>query len=138
MPPVKILKHIKSSWTQASRVVERPWGFEMRWSAHNSVAGKILNINAGERTSLKYNTLKDECLFLLAGKIKIQYGNEHTLKDPVQNPFQYGVLTAGESLSVQSGCPYRITAIEDSQVIEISEARFNSKTIRIEDDYGRE
>ena len=135
---LKILKHIKSSWISKSHVAEKPWGIETRWAAHNSVAGKILNIRSGERTSLKYNTLKDECLFLLTGKIEIQYGNQHTLQDPVQNPFQYGVLVPGESFSVQSGCPYRITAVEDSQVIEISEARFNSKTIRIEDDYGRE
>ena len=47
------------------------------------------------------------------------------------------MLSPGESLSVQSGCPYRITAVEDSQVIEISEERFNSRTVRIEDDYGR-
>ena len=69
--------------------------------------------------------------------IEVQYGNQETLNDPVQNPFEHTVLSPGESLSVQSGCPYRITAVEDSQVIEISEERFNSRTVRIEDDYGR-
>ena len=69
--------------------------------------------------------------------VEVQYGNQQTLSDPMQHPFQHAVLNPGESLSVQSGCPYRVTAVEDSQVIEISEERFNSQTIRIEDDYGR-
>ena len=137
MSLMKSLKHIKSCWTGRSRIDEKPWGSETVWAAHNSVGGKILTIRESERTSLKFNTLKDECLFVLSGMIEVQFGNQQTLEDPVQHPFQYVVLSPGESLSVQSGCPYRVTAVEDSQVIEISEERFNSKTIRIEDDYGR-
>ena len=134
---MKIAKHLKSCWTGGSTLIQKPWGSELVWKAQSSVSGKILSIRESERTSLKYNTLKDECLFVLDGLIEVMYGNEQTLEDPVQHPFQHAVLNPGESLSVQSGCPYRITAIEDSQVIEISEARFNSRTIRIEDDYGR-
>tara|TARA_B100000085_G_C18087672_1_gene327738 strand:+ start:77 stop:490 length:414 start_codon:yes stop_codon:yes gene_type:complete len=134
---MKSIKHIKSCWVSESRNQVKPWGSEIVWKAHNSVGGKILHIREGERTSLKYNTLKDECLFVLSGMIEVQYGNQQTLNDPVQNPFEHAVLTPGESLCVQSGCPYRITAVEDSQVIEISEERFNSRTVRIEDDYGR-
>ena len=137
MSLMKSLKHIKSCWVSRSRIDEKPWGSETVWAAHNSVGGKILTLRESERTSLKFNTLKDECLFVLSGMIEVQFGNQQTLEDPVQHPFQYVVLSPGESLSVQSGCPYRVTAVEDSQVIEISEERFNSKTIRIEDDYGR-
>ena len=134
---MKSLKHIKSCWVSQSRSQAKPWGAEIVWRAHNSVGGKILHIRESERTSLKYNTLKDECLFVLLGLVEVQYGNQQTLEDPVQHPFEHAVLHPGESFSIQSGCPYRITAVEDSQVIEISEERFNSQTIRIEDDYGR-
>lgn len=134
---MKSIKHIKSCWVSESRNKTKPWGSETVWKAHNSVGGKILYIRESERTSLKYNTLKDECLFVLSGLVEVQYGNQQTLEDPVQHPFQHAVLSPGESLSIQSGCPYRVTAVEDSQVIEISEERFNSQTIRIEDDYGR-
>ena len=137
MSLMKSLKHIKSCWTGRSRTTDKPWGSEVVWAAHHSVGGKILHIRESERTSLKFNTLKDECLFVLSGIVEVQYGNQETLTDPVQHPFEHTVLSPGESLCVQSGCPYRITAVEDSQVIEISEERFNSRTIRIEDDYGR-
>jgi len=40
-------------------------------------------------------------------------------------------------LNVQSGCPYRLEAInEDAQIIEIGDW-LSDKSIRIEDDYGR-
>jgi mannose-6-phosphate isomerase-like protein (cupin superfamily) len=137
MSLMKSLKHVKSCWVGRSRTTDKPWGSEVVWAAHHSVGGKILHIRESERTSLKFNTLKDECLFVLSGIVEVQYGNQETLTDPVQHPFEHTVLSPGESLCVQSGCPYRITAVEDSQVIEISEERFNSRSIRIEDDYGR-
>ena len=138
MPLIKGLKHAKSSWVSKSQVYDKPWGFERQWAAHGPVGGKILHIKKGNRTSLKYNTLKDECLFVLNGTIRVQYGTERTLADPVQHPFQYAELGHGECLNIQSGCPYRITAEEDAQVVEISETKYQNRTIRIEDDYGRE
>ena len=137
MSLMKSLKHIKSCWTGRSRTTDKPWGSEVVWAAHHSVGGKILHIRESERTSLKFNTLKDECLFVLSGMIEVQFGNQQTLEDRVQHPFEHVVLSPGESLSVQSGCPYRITAEEDAQVVEISETKYQNKTIRIEDDYGR-
>ena len=138
MPLIKGLKHAKSSWVRKSQVYDTPWGCERPWAAHGPVGGKILHIKAGNRTSLKYNTLKDECLLVLNGTIRVQFGTERTLVDPVQHPFQYAELRHGECLNIQSGCPYRITAEEDAQVVEISETKYNRQTIRIEDDYGRE
>ena len=137
MSLIKGKKHTKSCWVGESQIYNKPWGFERVWSACGSIGGKILHIKKGERTSLKYNTLKDECLLVLNGTIRVQFGTERTLVDPVQHPFQYAQLSHGDCLNIQSGCPYRITAVEDSQVIEISETKYNSQTIRIEDDYGR-
>jgi len=137
MSLIKGLKHVKSCWVGKSQVYDKPWGFERQWAAHGPIGGKILHLKEGSRTSLKYNTLKDECLLVLEGVIRVQFGTERTLQDPVQHPFQYAELRHGDCLNIQSGCPYRITAEEDAQVIEISETKYNSQTIRIEDDYGR-
>tara|TARA_R100000152_G_C6657479_1_gene97301 strand:+ start:234 stop:647 length:414 start_codon:yes stop_codon:yes gene_type:complete len=137
MSLIKGLKHVKSCWVGKSQVYDKPWGFERQWAAHGPIGGKILHLKEGSRTSLKYNTLKDECLFVLEGVIRVQFGTERTLQDPVQHPFQYAELRHGDCLNIQSGCPYRITAEENAQVIEISETKYNSQTIRIEDDYGR-
>jgi len=130
---------MKSCWMSSSIVHNKPWGVEHIWSALGTLEGKMLFIRPNERTSLKYNTLKDECLYVLSGIIEVEYGSEGSLADPVQHPFKKSTISNGECFNVQSGCPYRIkAATEGAQVIEISEKKFNSQTIRIEDDYGRE
>ena len=46
------------------------------------------------------------------------------------------ILETGRCLHVHSGCPYRLKALEDSEVIEIGNS-INDTPVRIEDDYGR-
>jgi len=139
---MKSKKHAKSAWVSNSSTTEKPWGSECRWAALPTVAGKILYIKEGHRNSLKYNNLKDECLFVLTGEVEVEFGNELSLTDPVANPFKKRVLEKGETLNVQSGCPYRITAHVDSSLIEIGSSggavEPETTITRIEDDYGRE
>ena len=47
------------------------------------------------------------------------------------------ILEAGMILNVQSECPYRLEALEDSQIIELGDW-LDDKPHRMEDDYGRE
>tara|TARA_R110002020_G_scaffold218657_2_gene426585 strand:- start:108 stop:530 length:423 start_codon:yes stop_codon:yes gene_type:complete len=129
-------KHAKSSWVSPSVVVEKPWGHEIRWNALPSINGKILYLEKGKQNSFKYNEAKNECLFVLKGEVRITYGDELSLKDPVNHPIQTKILTMGESLSVQSGCPYRLKAITDVEIIEIGDSN-RGKIIRLKDDYDR-
>jgi len=138
MSIMKTLKHVKTCWISDSRVEQKPWGSERSWPALDGINGKILYLQAGHRNSLKYNTLKNECLFVLAGEVEVEYGSESSLNDPVMHPFVKTKLEHGQSLNIQSGCPYRIRALTDAQVIEIGSGRGHiGNTIRIEDDYGR-
>ena len=140
MSKIKSVKHVKSCWVSATRLVSKPWGEERCWAGVAGVDGKILYMKQGHRNSLKYNHLKDECLLVLEGEVEVEYGDELSLKDPVMHPFKKSVISFGECFNIQSGCPYRILALTDSQVIEIGTAGgpTNSTFVRIEDDYGRE
>ena len=129
-------KHVKSSWKARSSKGVKPWGEELQWPGHDSIHGKILYIKAGHRTSFKYHPLKSESLFFLRGRAKVLYGTENSLQDPVGFPLQVEWFETGDTLLVQSGCPYRIEAAEDCEVIEIGN-HLRSVPIRIEDDYGR-
>lgn len=130
-------KHIKTAWVSQSHRITKPWGHEIVWSALAGIGGKILFMTQGHRNSLKLNALKDECLFVLEGEVECEYGNELTLYDPVWNPLTKQRLEFGEHINIQSGCPYRITAITDAQIIEIGNSNLDRDIIRIEDDYGR-
>ena len=119
-----------------STIVKKPWGHETRWAGFSGIHGKTLFIRAGERTSLKYNEKKTEVLMLRSGIIDVSYGNELTLEDPVGNPMKKETLTPGDSLLVQSSCPYRIAAIENCEIFEIGDNSADP-TVMLEDDYGR-
>jgi mannose-6-phosphate isomerase-like protein (cupin superfamily) len=129
-------KHAKSAWRGRCRRNQKPWGEELVWTGHDSIHGKILFIHKGNRTSFKYHPLKAESLFFLRGKARVTYGDEKSLNDPVAHPIKVEEFGTGDALFVQSGCPYRIEAIEDCEVIEIGN-HLSSPVVRIEDDYGR-
>ena len=133
---VKIHKHSKSAWITKWSKQEKPWGTEMVWASFTAGHGKLLTLKKDNRTSLKYNPQKSESLIVLTGKVHAKYGNEHTLKDSIGYPWQESILEPGMTLNVQSGCPYRLTALEDSQIIEIGN-HLTDSPVRIEDDYGR-
>tara|TARA_Y100001963_G_C6450439_1_gene295588 strand:- start:25 stop:435 length:411 start_codon:yes stop_codon:yes gene_type:complete len=124
---VKSKKHAKSAWRVKTQTVNKRWGREVRWPAMPSIQGKILYIEAGQQTSFKYYQLKNENLMVLSGKVEISYGNELSLSDPVQHPFKKDIFVAGEGINIQSCCPYMITAIEDSEVLEIGDHQETQK-----------
>lgn len=126
----------KSSWISKSSTNDRPWGHEVQWGALAGIHGKILYIKAGHRTSYKYNSRKNEVLFLQLGKANISHADEGHFDDPIQFPMKRHTMLPGQLLNVQSGCPYRIEAVEDCVIVEIGDNK-SENCIRLEDDYGR-
>ena len=135
--PIKMSKEPKSAWVTRWVEHDKPWGTEMVWTSFSAGHGKLLTLLQGKRTSLKYNPQKSESLIVLTGKVQALFGDEHTLKDEIGHPWQEAVLEPGMTLNVQSCCPYRLTALEDSQIVEIGN-HLSDNPVRIEDDYGRE
>ena len=130
-------KNYKTSWLSSGATREEmPWGFSIKWSGFNGMHAKTLYMMAGERTSFKYHRRKNEVLHLVKGKARVVFGTELSMSDPVCHPLKEELMSPGATLYVQSGCPYRISAIEDCEIIEIGD-HLSDDPIRIEDDYGR-
>jgi len=127
----------KDAWTSSSISESKPWGETHVWHALGHIHGKLIHIRKGERTSLKYHKVKTEIFFVISGELKVTFGNSKTLKNPEKYPYQTKTLRPMEVLYVQSECPYRLEATEDSQVIEVGD-RVADEPVRIDDDYGRE
>ena len=127
----------KTAWvSKGSSVHEKPWGYETRWTGFSGIHGKTLFMRAGCRTSLKYNSRKTEVLMLRSGEAEVTFGNENTIENPDLYPYRTEALSPGESLLVQSCCPYRIKAITDCEIFEIGD-NSQDTPVRISDDYGR-
>jgi len=131
-------KHVKTAWVSKGKgnIVKKPWGFEETWPGFSGIHGKTLFIKAGTRTSLKYHQLKMEVLFIRSGRAEVTYGSEHSLEDSESDPMMTATLEHGDFLLVQSGCPYRISALENCEIIEIGN-HLSDPPVRIDDDYGR-
>ena len=123
-------------WGGKSTATEKPWGYEIEWGG--IFHGKEIHLRAGHRTSLKFHPRKEEVLYLQRGLIKAEIADEAHFNDAVLNPSRVIMLEAGNIINVQANCAYRLTAIDDSIVFEISAGATGSPPVRLEDDYGRE
>ena len=109
--------------------IEKPWGGEELLAHTQAYALKRIRVNAGSRASLQLHRRKSESLFLLSGRMRIEIGD--TPGSLVSEDF-----LPGSVVDVPRGTVHRVTAIEDSVLIEVSTPELDD-VVRIEDDYGR-
>ena len=107
----------------------KPWGFELLWAYTDRYAGKILHIERGKRLSLQYHNRKDETLYLLNGRMRLDL--EDDAGDLVPHDVQ-----PGESFRVPAGRRHRIHALEECAVLEASTPELDD-VVRLQDEYGR-
>ena len=110
------------------RRVEKPWGYELHWAHTDRYVGKVLHVNKGHALSLQYHNVKDETIHLWSGRLLFEIDEGGTL---VKREMQLG-----ESVRVRPGTIHRMTAIEDSDILEASTPELDD-VVRIEDRYGR-
>lgn len=109
--------------------VDKPWGYELRWAITDRYAGKILHVNKGEALSLQYHERKDEYQYLLKGAIDIELGAG-------DGQLTRRRMTVGDTLHITAGTRHRLTAVEDSDIFEVSTPEIDD-VVRLEDRYGR-
>jgi mannose-6-phosphate isomerase len=109
--------------------VEKPWGYELHWAKTDRYVGKIIHVNAGHALSLQYHNIKDETIFLYAGRLlfEIQEGDQLVKRE----------MAPGERVHITPKTVHRMTAIEDSEIFEVSTPELHD-VVRLEDRYGRE
>jgi len=109
--------------------VEKPWGYELHWAKTDRYVGKLIHVNAGHALSLQYHNQKDETIYLWSGKLLFEIDVNGTLTKREMSP--------GECVHVTPKTIHRMTAIEDSDIFEVSTPELHD-VVRLEDRYGRE
>ena len=109
--------------------VEKPWGYELHWAKTDRYVGKLIHVNKGHALSLQYHNLKDETIFLHAGRLLFEI--------EVQGTLTQREMTPGERVHITPKTIHRMTAIEDSEIFEVSTPELHD-VVRLEDRYGRE
>jgi len=109
--------------------VEKPWGYELIWAKTDRYVGKLLHIEAGQALSLQYHRVKDETIRLSSGRLRL------TVEEPGGERREVE-LAPGDSFHLPPGTIHRMTALETSEVIEVSTPELDD-VVRLEDRYGR-
>lgn len=112
------------------RRVEKPWGWELVWAEAEEYVGKLLFVRAGEALSLQYHERKDESWLVHDGRARLELGEVGGDLEPVE-------IRGGDAFRVRPGTLHRVTALEDTLVIEVSTPHPDD-VVRLEDRYGRE
>ena len=118
-------------WATKARRVDKPWGWELVWAETEQYVGKVLFVKAGESLSLQFHRVKDESWYLYAGRAKVELG------DAGQAALKEEVVSAPAFFRFQPGTVHRVSAIEDTTIIEVSTPQLDD-VVRLEDLYGRE
>jgi mannose-6-phosphate isomerase len=109
--------------------ITKPWGGEDLLAHTDLYALKRIFIRAGSRPSLQYHERKSESLYLLSGLLSVEIGeSEYSLVT--------GEIMPGETIDVPKGMLHRVSAVQDSVVIEVSTSELDD-VVRVKDDYDR-
>ena len=110
--------------------VPKPWGHETIWARGPGYVGKILFVRAGEALSLQYHEVKDESWLVHEGRATLELGE-------VGGDLESFEIGPGDAFRYRPRTVHRVTAIEDTLVIEVSTNHLTD-VVRLEDRYGRE
>jgi mannose-6-phosphate isomerase-like protein (cupin superfamily) len=117
-------------WAVDVRRVEKPWGHELIWALTDVYCGKLLFVKAGHSLSLQFHRQKDESWLVQAGRAKLELG------DMGESILREEVVGAGAAFHYRPGTVHRITALEDTTILEVSTPHLDD-VVRLEDAYGR-
>jgi mannose-6-phosphate isomerase len=118
-------------WAFDVTKVEKPWGYELIWALSETYCGKVLFVRAGAALSLQFHNLKDESWLVQSGRARLELGEvgQQVLHEEVVGP--------GAAFRYRPGTVHRVTAIEDTTILEVSTPHLDD-VVRLEDLYGRE
>jgi len=120
-----------SPFSFAARRVEKPWGYELIWADTERYVGKLLFVRAGQALSLQYHERKDEAWLVQDGRASLELGTVGD--DSSMHTVEIG---AGDAFRYRPGTVHRITAIQDTTILEVSTPDLDD-VVRLEDRYGR-
>ncbi len=117
-------------WAFDVRKVEKPWGHELIWALTDVYCGKVLFVKAGAALSLQFHNEKDESWLVQSGRAKLELG------EAGQRVLHEEVIGAGAAFRYRPGTVHRVTALEDTTILEVSTPHLDD-VVRLEDLYGR-
>ena len=124
-------KKFKNIFPKARSIGKRDWGKEdLLVLIPKLLSLKLLLIKKGKRGGLQYHHKKNECGYIVSGKLKITF-------DLGNKKLKSKILTTGDCFNFPQGFVHQEEAITNCEIIEASTPHFNDR-VRVEKKYGLE
>lgn len=119
----------KKIFPMAKDVGKRSWGQEtLLILISKKISLKKLKIKKGKKGGLQYHHKKNECGYIVSGKLKITY-------DLGNKKLKSKLLKAGDCFHFPPGLVHQEEAISACEIIEASTPHFNDR-VRVEKKYN--
>ena len=89
---------------------------------------KLLKIKKGKQGGLQYHHKKNECGYILSGRLIVRFDKGH-------GKLNKKILKAGDAFHFPPGSVHQEEALTECQIIEASTPHFNDR-VRVEKKYG--
>ncbi len=122
-------KHVNVIFPKPKNVGARAWGEEKLLAIIPKILSlKKIKIKKGKKGGLQYHHKKNECGYLVSGKLLIRF-------DKGNGKLSKKILKKGEVFHFPPGSVHQEEAITDCVLIEASTPHFNDR-VRVEKKYG--
>jgi mannose-6-phosphate isomerase len=123
------MKKKKVAFPKSSIVGKRNWGLEKLLVLIPKVLSlKLLKIKKGKKGGLQYHRKKNECGFILSGKLKVKFDNGGGI-------LKEKILKSGNCFHFPPGSIHQEEALTNCTIIEASTPHFNDR-VRVESKYN--
>lgn len=108
---------------------KRQWGSEILLVLIPKILTlKLLKIKKGKQGGLQYHHKKNECGYILSGRLIVRFDKGH-------GKLNKKILKAGDVFHFPPGSVHQEEALTECQIIEASTPHFNDR-VRVEKKYG--
>jgi mannose-6-phosphate isomerase-like protein (cupin superfamily) len=122
-------KIVKVIFPKPINLGKRNWGVEKLMVLIPKVLSlKLLQIKKGKKGGLQYHHQKNECGFVLSGKLLIRFANKN-------NAIIKKILKKGDCFHFPPGAVHQEEAITNVKILEASTPHFNDR-VRVEKMYN--
>lgn len=122
-------KNKKVIFPKITNVGKRDWGKEdLLVLIPKKISLKLLELKKGKKGGLQYHHKKDECGFIISGKLLVRYDNG-------KGKLVKKILKKGQAFHFPPGAVHQEQALTNVKIIEASTPYFNDR-VRVEKKYN--
>ena len=98
------------------QTIHQPWGKEEVFAnVEGRFVGRVLHVRAGQQVSLHLHLQDEGVISLMSGAVLLELGEDADSHNQIQ-------MTPGQTVHIESGTVHRISAVQDSMLLEVASA----------------